>query len=260
MRTRTSSDGKPPRGAELGGERPRGDVASLPRALGIARDGHERDDGAAVGRPRRGSRPPRGRAAAFHAPSTPGRARVRSRRRRSRSGALANASRLPPHSAQRRTGHGPGDPQRSQTGGASRVKDVAHLRAERRPGASQIAHRSGSTRSSSAPSDGRRAPSHDSVPTVCQFVSGSDRGCRDELAEVVLRPLEVGGRLDRREAAARTAARAPRGTARERTRRPRGRAARAGPRRGRRRASARTASSGRSRRRARRCRSGPYSC
>ena len=62
--------------------------------------------------------------------------------------AEANASRLPEHSAQRRTGHGPGEPHRSQTGGTSLVSDPRHASHNARPGTSQTAHRSGSTRSS----------------------------------------------------------------------------------------------------------------
>ena len=105
---------------------------------------------------------------------------------------LTKARRLPAHSAQRRTGHGPGEPQRSQTGGPSRIREAAHVTQSARPGASQIAHRSGNRRSSS-----RTVRRYGRTRHV--FVS--DRR-RDELAEVVLRPLEVGGRLDRREATA----------------------------------------------------------
>jgi hypothetical protein len=68
--------------------------------------------------------------------------------------ASTKASLLPEHSAQRRTGHGPGEPQRSHVGGARRVSDSRHGLQRSWAGDSQIAQRFG--RSSASPRTPRR--------------------------------------------------------------------------------------------------------
>ena len=62
--------------------------------------------------------------------------------------ARAKASRRPLHSAQRRTGHGPGAPHRSQSGGRSFVSPPRQRSQSARPGRSHTAQRSGSSASS----------------------------------------------------------------------------------------------------------------
>ena len=61
--------------------------------------------------------------------------------------ALANASRRPLHSAQRRTGHGPGAPQRSQHGGRHRTSRARHGPQTDSPTLAQTPHRRGTTTS-----------------------------------------------------------------------------------------------------------------
>jgi len=59
--------------------------------------------------------------------------------------ARANASLRPAHSTQRRTGQAPGQPHRSQTGGAILIRPSKHLSHSDGPGAAHTAHREGST-------------------------------------------------------------------------------------------------------------------
>lgn len=61
--------------------------------------------------------------------------------------ALANASRRPLHSAQRRTGHGPGAPQRSQHGGTHRTRRARQVAQTDSPIRPQTPHRRGSNTS-----------------------------------------------------------------------------------------------------------------
>lgn len=61
--------------------------------------------------------------------------------------ALANASRRPLHSAQRRTGHGPGAPHRSQHGGTHRTSRARHVTHTGSPTRPQTPHRRGSNTS-----------------------------------------------------------------------------------------------------------------
>ena len=61
--------------------------------------------------------------------------------------ALANANRRPPHSAQRRTGHGPGAPQRSQHGGTHRTSRARQGPQTDSPTRRQTPHRRGSNTS-----------------------------------------------------------------------------------------------------------------
>ena len=137
-----------PHPPELGRKASRRDVAALPRAFGVARHGHE-----AVHHRARERRSQRASAASRASRRRPRSFHARTSARACASYTIAeraeaNASRLPEHSAQRRTGHGPGEPHRSQTGGTSLVSDPRHASHNARPGTSQTAHRSGSTRSS----------------------------------------------------------------------------------------------------------------
>ena len=67
--------------------------------------------------------------------------------------------RRPLHSAQRRTGQAPGEPHRSQSGGASRISPSRHPEQSPDPGTPQAAQRFGSRTSRSTASTVRSAVS-----------------------------------------------------------------------------------------------------
>ena len=81
------------------------------------------------------------------APSTPRRGHVRRRRRRSPIGPTRTRAAGLLHSAQRRTGHGPGAPQRSHNGGAQRTSRCTHMPQTDAPTRPQTAHLRGRRRS-----------------------------------------------------------------------------------------------------------------
>jgi hypothetical protein len=83
--------------------------------------------------------------------------------------AVEKARRLPAHSRQRATGQAVGDPQRAQSGGASRTSACRHCSQAIAPGREQAAQRRGSTRSSSHSLDGTAAP----VTCLCQLCARS---------------------------------------------------------------------------------------
>ena len=161
LRRRAPPPGRDP--AQARGRGLRGRTRSRPRS------GCGRAATTSVGRDGR-----RGRAG--RAPSTTPRTPARRPRRRSPARALANASRRPLHSAQRRTGHGPGAPQRSHQGGAqrtSRARQRAHTDPPTRP---QMPHRRGKTRSRSCT---RPTVGPDRVPDRAGFVPESVPVIRD---------------------------------------------------------------------------------
>lgn len=93
--------------------------------------------------------------------------------------ALANASRRPAHSAQRRTGHGPGAPQRSQHGGRQRTSRSRHRAQTASPTRPQTPQRRG--RSTSRTCMRRTLRAHLCrecavfVPSLCQSGCGRAR-------------------------------------------------------------------------------------
>ena len=148
VRSRTSTTGNVPHPPELGRKAlAQGRRRAATRARGRrarARGRRPPGGGTTLATSVAASRASRRRPRSFHARTS---ARARASYTTAER-AEANASRLPEHSAQRRTGHGPGEPHRSQTGGTSLVSDPRHASHNARPGTSQTAHRSGSTRSS----------------------------------------------------------------------------------------------------------------
>ncbi len=107
---------------------------------------------------RRRSRPPPPRVGAGRAPSTRARGAGRARRRRSPRGRARTRAACPRIRAQRRTGHGPGEPQRSQSGSRKPY--------ERAIGTRRRAPRPGARRRRSAP--GSSTPS---MPAQCRRAS-----------------------------------------------------------------------------------------
>ena len=158
-----------PERRELRRERARRHVASLPGALRIAGHGNEastsgRGSTSATSAARL-AREPRASSllpAAHEAPA-------RARRRRSPSAPSRTRAFGPEHSAQRRTGHGPGEPQRSHTGGARRVSDAGTRRRARDPAGSQTRSAPGAARSSTRTPSTLRGKRHGFVPSSCQI-------------------------------------------------------------------------------------------
>ena len=93
--------------------------------------------------------------------------------------ALANASRRPAHSAQRRTGHGPGAPQRSQHGGRQRTSRSRHRAQTASPTRPQTPQRRGRNTSMTCMRQTLRAHLCREcavfVPSLCQSDCGPAR-------------------------------------------------------------------------------------